>query len=391
MIGRRRLLGAAAVLGLAPGRGGAVGRLLAQEAGSPKGPGTSIQPDERVNRILESARTGGRRLPGMIGAVVRGEEVTALGAVGIRKIGSDRAIRPDDVVHLGSCTKAMTATMIGTVVDEGKLGWESTLAEVFPDRSKALHPDYRRVTLAQLLAHRAGLPADVDWWDLERGRAVAEGRRRLLTRLQAPPESRPGTKYGYSNVGYVLAGLMAERATGSSWEDLIRRRLFGPLGMASAGFGPPGTPGQVDQPWGHRSEGGVLRPNQSDNPPVMGPAGTVHSSVLDWARFAILQNRGSVGGVRPIRAGTLRALQTPAPGGDYAGGWIACERSWAGGRALTHSGSNTAWYCTIWLAPARDLAFLVAINAGSDGAAEASDEAIAGLVRYAGADRPVRR
>ena len=121
MVDRRRFLGAAA-LGLAGGR------LLAREPEGPTPFHVPTAPDERVNRILEAARTGGRRLPGMVGAVVRGEEVTAIGAVGIRKIGSPEPIRVDDVVHLGSCTKAMTATMIGTLVDEGKLGWETTLA-----------------------------------------------------------------------------------------------------------------------------------------------------------------------------------------------------------------------------------------------------------------------
>jgi CubicO group peptidase (beta-lactamase class C family) len=394
VIRRRRFLGAAAALGLASWRGGP-GRLLAQEPEKSKqagAPQDSIPSDERIGRALESLRTGDRRLPGMIGAIVRGEELAAIGASGIRKIGSPEPIRPDDLVHLGSCTKAMTATMIGTLVDEQKLGWRTTLGEIFPDQASAIHPEYRRVTLSHLLSHRAGLPHDAPWWNLGRGQPVTQQRRTVLTRmLQGPPKDPPGTKYDYSNVGYVLAGLMAEQVTGTSWEELMIRRLFQPLGMTSAGFGPPGNPGQVDQPWGHRGGGGELRPVREDNPPVMGPAATVHCSVPDWAKFASLHLRGSVGGRRPLKPETLRALHTAEPGQEYVGGWNIVDRSWAGGLALNHSGSNTTWYCSIWLAPARDLAFLVATNAGGDQAGRACDEAIGELIRIAGPDRPRRR
>jgi CubicO group peptidase (beta-lactamase class C family) len=192
-------------------------------------------------------------------------------------------------------------------------------------------------------------------------------------------------------VGYVLAGLMAEQVTGAPWEELMRRRLFRPLGMTSAGFGPPGKPGQVIQPWGHRGEGDELRPLLEDNAPVMGPAGTIHCSVPDWAKFASLHLRGTVGGQRLLKPETLKALHTPEPGEEYVGGWSAVDRSWAGGLALNHSGSNTTWYCSIWLAMARDLGFLVATNAGSDQASRACDEAIGELIRIDGPDRPRRR
>jgi CubicO group peptidase (beta-lactamase class C family) len=394
VIRRRRFLGAAATLGLSSWQSGP-GRLLAQEPGNSKkaaAPPDPIVSDERIDRALESVRTGGRRLPGMIGAIVRGDRLAAIGASGFRKIGSNETIRPDDRVHLGSCTKAMTATMIGTLVDEQKLSWTSTIGEIFPDQAKSIHPEFRRVTLIHLLSHRAGLPHDAPWWELGWGLPVTQQRRMVLTRmLQGPPKDRPGSKYDYSNVGYVLAGLMAEQVTGTPWEELMRRRLFQPLGMDSAGFGPPGRRGQVVQPWGHRGQGDELRPVLEDNPPVMGPAGTVHCSVPDWAKFASFHLLGTAGGQRLLKPETLRVLHTPEPGEEYVGGWFALERSWAGGRALNHHGSNTTWYCSIWLAMPRDLGFLVATNAGGDQASRACDDAVGELIRIAGPDRPRRR
>ena len=174
--------------------------------------------------------------------------------------------------------------------------------------------------------------------------------------LQAAPEHKPGTTYSYSNVGFVLAGMMAEEATRTPWEDLMRRRVFEPLKMASAGFGPPGGKGQSDQAWGHRASGNLVEAVYEDNPPAMGPAGTIHCSVADWARFASLHLQGSVGGVTLVKPETLKALHTPRTREEYAGGWSVVERSWAGpGKALTHTGSNTYWYCTIWARPVAKL------------------------------------
>lgn len=389
MVNRRAFLGSAGLALVEGWAGVARGQEPAQGRGEPKAMRKALKPvaptvpalpktDERIVRTLGAIRDK-HKLPGMIGAVLQGEALTAIGSVGVRKLGSDDALRVGDRVHLGSDTKAMTATLLGLLVDEGKLTWSSTVAEVFPARARSLHPDFQRVTLLQLLTHRAGLPANGPWWELK-GRTPTEQRRDLLARMmKAAPESKPGTTFAYSNVGYALAGLMAEQVAGQSWERLMRERLFGPLGMTSAGFGPPGTPGTLDEPWGHEAGG---KPTQHDNAPALGPAGTVHATIPDWARFAALHLKGAQGKARLLKASTFRTLHTPPGGGDYAGGWLVLNRPWAGGRALTHSGSNTYWYCTVWLAPARDFGILVATNQGGDVAAKACDEASESLILY---------
>jgi len=151
--------------------------------------------------------------------------------------------------------------------------------------------------------------------------------------------------------------------------------------MASAGFGSPGRPGTVDQPWGHHASGNDIRPTLEDNAPAIGPAASVHCSVPDWAKFAALHLGGERGRARLLKPATFRTLHTPPPGFDYAGGWIIGDRSWADGRVLTHNGSNTSWYATIWLAPVRDFAILVATNQGDHSAETACDEAVVALAR----------
>jgi CubicO group peptidase (beta-lactamase class C family) len=383
MITRRVLLQAAVVHGLAGSTGSAFAQKRSRKAGrvkrTPKDQ-SPIQSDERVERVLAPVRDA-HHLPGLVGGLFTGEKLAAIGALGIRKIGASQPILVTDQVHLGSNTKAMTATLMGVLVDEGKLSWRSTVRDVFPNVAVELHPDFQAVTLAHLLTHRAGLPHDAPWWRLP-GRTPTEKRRSLLTALlKDPPRSRPGSTYTYSNVGYALAGLMAEEVTGQSWETLMRHRIFEPLEMASAGFGAPGRPGEVDQPWGHHASRGQIEPTQVDNLPVLGPAATVHCSISDWARFAALHLAGARGEPRLLTLSTFRALHTPPSGFDYAGGWVATQRTWAGGPALTHNGSNTAWYATIWLAPVRNIAILVATNQGGKDAETATNEAVIELVR----------
>ena len=222
------------------------------------------------------------------------------------------------------------------------------------------------------------------------GKGTTTQQRRVLAKgiLTEAPQYEPGTKYEYSNVGYAIAGLTAEQATGKSWEELMQKGLFEPLAMKSAGFGPPGTKGKVDQPWGHAMNGGMLVARQSDNAAALGPAGTVHLSLADWGKFVALHLGAKPAGKPLLKSETLAFLQQPPPGESYASGWIVADRPWAGGPALTHAGSNTMWFAVTWLAPQRDFAVLIATNSGVDNARQACDDVAAALIEQHLKSRP---
>jgi CubicO group peptidase (beta-lactamase class C family) len=335
-------------------------------------------------------------LPGLAAVVVRGDRVVASGACGVRRRGGTEPLTVDDRFHLGSCTKSMTATLIATLVHEKKLDWTTTVGQVFTDLPK-MHPDWQNVRLEQLLTNRGGVPNDLSrdglWgklWSLT-GRPPREQRRALVEGvLGAPPEAPPGSKFIYSNAGFSIAGAMAERVTGESWEALMKERLFEPLGMETAGFGPPGKKGQDPAPWGHRADGTPVSPDDpgADNPAAIGPAGIVHCALGDWAKYVSLHLRFDGDGCHRPPRGSEKVLALLGPlafaklhavpeGAEtrYAMGWAVEDRDWAEGRTLTHNGSNTMWFVVAWLAPKRDFAVLVAANQGGDAAAKATDEA----------------
>jgi CubicO group peptidase (beta-lactamase class C family) len=345
-----------------------------------------------VADILEPIRRE-YKLPALAAAAIKDGRTAALGAVGVRKAGAVDRVGIDDKFHIGSCTKSMTATLCALLIQQGKLKWDSTIGEIFADQREKIHPDYQVVTLEQLLSHRSGLredrTPDRTIWTKVRALSgpILEQRRALVELvLSQKPAAAPGTKHQYSNYGYTIAGAMCERATGRSWEDLMRDDLFAPLGMASAGFGPPGDAKTVDQPWGHFASGAASTPMppgpSADNPAVIGPAGTVHCSLPDWAKFAAFHLRGARGEEPRLPAKFFEKLHTPLPGDEkqYAFGWVATDRDWAGGKALTHAGSNTMWFAVIWLAPNRNAAYLAATNVGHDTAFRACDAAIRELI-----------
>jgi CubicO group peptidase (beta-lactamase class C family) len=213
-----------------------------------------------LNDLLEPVRKK-YDLPAQAGAIVSSKGIVALGAVGVRERGSHVPVTADDKFHLGTATKAMTATMIARLVEAGKLGWDTTLEKAFADLAATMAADVGKITLLQLLSHHAGLPADLPggWDKVPTNRRTRKQCEWVVRRVVAQkPPHRPGEKYHYSNLGYVLAAAMAEKAADASWEDLMAREVFGPLGMRTAGFGPqavrersrnPGPTKPTASPW----------------------------------------------------------------------------------------------------------------------------------------------
>jgi len=137
----------------------------------------------------------------------------------------------------------------------------------------------------------------------------------------------------------------------------MRQRLFEPLGMTSAGFGEPDKRKSIEQPWGHEKFSGKWQPSTAYDAEALGPAGEIHCTIEDWAKFISLQFAGT----NPILDRTyLNKLVEPE--GFYACGWGVSERPWAKGIVLLHNGSNGIWFATVMVAPKIDRAFVVATN-----------------------------
>lgn len=336
-------------------------------------------------------------IPALGAAVVRDGKVLAMGVVGTKAAGREIPVTTGDRFHIGSDTKAMTALLAAMYVEAGKLRWNSTVEEVFPELKKNLAAGWGQVSLEGLLSHTSGISADDERFgkllqgSFEQGDLdLKELRYWMVSRfLTEPIAAAPRKQFAYSNMGYMIAGAMIERVAGRSWEELMLERIFVPLRLRSAGFGPQSTVGTVDAPLPHRIIDGKAKPMlagpNADNPLVLGPAGTVHMSLQDFARWAIWNLGRGKRGPGLVRVETLAKLTTPvvdippgkdaAPGtpsgGRYALGWGEREYPWAKGPFLCHAGSNGMNLAHIILDPKRDFGMVLMTNIGGKKADEA--------------------
>lgn len=294
---------------------------------------------------------------------------------GVRQLGEDAPVEPGDAWHWGSITKSMTATLVARLVEAGEVTWDDTIEQLLGDRVQGMQDAYRSATLRHLLAHRAGLQANIPTVRFAEFSGtpddpIADRLAWARIALEQEPRGAMGETYEYSNNGYIVVGAMLEEALGATWEELLRREVFEPLGIDGAGFGAPGE----DAPRGHHPEGGelVVVPADADNPPALGPAGRVHMPLADMARYLAAHARRSPDF---LTRESWDVLHTPEFGGPYAMGWMVAG---AGGTGRWHNGSNTMWYAEAAFDLESGRAAAVAVN---DGDIKKAQPAVAALLR----------
>jgi CubicO group peptidase (beta-lactamase class C family) len=334
-------------------------------------------------------------LPAIAAAVFQNGAIVASGAVGTRRAGMQIPVTVNDRFHIGSDSKAFTALLAGQFVQQGKLQWTSTPADVFPELKAKMNAEFAKVTLEQLLSHSSGL-SDKSIADLINRSYLQEGnmdevRYWMVKQIASEPlDHTRGSKFDYSNLGFVIAGAMLERVGHATWEELVQTRIFVPMDLKTAGFGPQASLGKVDAPLGHVLVDGkttaMLPGPNGDNPLIIGPAGTIHMSVLDFAKWVAWNAGEGKRGPSLVSAQILKKMHTPvistgsregaAPGtpktGGYALGWGSVQESWAAAPSVTHTGSNTMNLATAMFWPGTDFGFVMMTNIGG----KSSDEAL---------------
>ena len=295
-------------------------------------------------------------------AYAKGQVAPTVFAAGPLEKGASQTVGQDARWHIGSISKSFTATLVMQLVDRGALDLERPVAEYLPAFRDHMHADWQRVTLRELLSHTARIPANAPsgLWSKTYDDPAFEGRRRALSGMWSTRLKGKSGTFTYSNIGYVLAGLIVEEVTGETWENLILSEIAKPLGLTSLGFGPPQG---ASDPKGHSSRFGFTRALDpanvmADNPKWVGPAGTLHMSLADLTRWgqAHLQ---ACKGARPafLSQASCQLMQTPEAD-DYGLGWVVE----ADPKAVWHNGSNTLWYAILLLSPEQDTVVAVATN-----------------------------
>jgi CubicO group peptidase (beta-lactamase class C family) len=247
------------------------------------------------------------QVPGLGIAILHGDETALLKVYGQRDVEAGFPATLHTQFAICSVTKSFTAAGLGMLVDERKLDWDSKVREYIPEFR--LHDPVAadRVTLRDLLCHRSGLPRH-DWIHMPGDLAPAE----MLRRLQYLEPSREfRAQFQYQNLGYMAAGIVAERVSGQSWEEFTRTRLLRPLGIENASFSVEAMQQAEDaaRPYIVVEE---ERHTAAYWPIRTTAAGAINTSIAEMAKYLRFQlDGGKVGESQLLSAATVRAIRTP--------------------------------------------------------------------------------
>jgi len=331
---------------------------------------TAPAPPSALQQQVEAARAASPA-PARGAIVLRCEGPMEIAQAGVTRIDAPQPLSPNARFNIGSNAKSMLATLAATMVRDGVLSWDTTVEEVFTAEAATLNPILRRATLGQLLSHQSGAPAYDSGAALSAVTVTGDtpSAQRLSFALQVlrnAPAQAPGSGFLYSNAGYVIAGVMLERVGGAPFEDLMRQRVFTPLGMTSATFG-AASPSEAGQPIGHYSNAGaqaVYLDADPTIPPFLQPAGDVSLTLEDYGRYLRehlcgLRNRRT----HIISRETAEFLHHPQAGSDAALGWGRYEFGEI--PASIHVGGTGTFSAFVAVLPTQDLAVATVTNSGA--------------------------
>lgn len=320
-----------------------------------------------LEQRLEAARIDGH-VPGMAIAIVKDDQLIYAHGFGVSDMDNNTPVTPETVFAIGSSTKAFTSTLVGMLVDEGKMDWDDPVTRHLPDFQLQIDAaeDAEVVTIRDLLAHRTGFARMGILW----GANTITRAQVLGYATKALPVAPFRAEFHYNNVTYMAAGEASAKAAGVSWEQLVASRLLEPLGMTHTTLDYAGAQADPAFSLGYtwRDDLDAFEPAPMRDLGAIAPAGSINSSVVDmanWLRFHLAN--GEFEGQRLVSEATLTQTKTSqielAPGSiDYGMGWML--REWQGHALVEHGGNIDGFAASVAMLPDDGLGMVLLTNVG---------------------------
>jgi CubicO group peptidase (beta-lactamase class C family) len=342
--------------------------ILAVHFSAPATPEVDLELQQKLDLVVEQLEQQRQTLhvPGMAIAVVKDDEVILTHGFGIASVEEETPVTPETIFAIGSSTKAFTSTLVGMLVDEGKMDWDDPVTEYLPYFQMNIESsnESAELTLRDVLSHRTGFT--------RMGLLFASGQipieEVLLDATKAEPYVPFREKWYYSNVMYMSAGVAAGKVEGTDWDTLVTERIFEPLGMNSTTTSV--TQAENDSRlasgylWDEDLQAYEYKPMRNvDN---IGPSGAINSNVIDMAQWLRLQlNRGEYEGRRLISEENLSETWTTqidiTENVGYGMGWMI--REWEGQPVIEHGGNVDGFSAQVAMLPESELGFVLLTNA----------------------------
>jgi CubicO group peptidase (beta-lactamase class C family) len=318
------------------------------------------------------------KVPGVSIAIVRDQSVLYMKGFGVRDIRNSKPVTADTLFDIGSCTKAFTTAVIAMLVDEGKMQWDGKVSTYIPFFHLQDPLADENVTIRDLLIHRTGLPpTELLWYGANSSREDV-----IRSLAYVAPNAGFRTWFQYQNAMYVAAGYAAGQAAGSTWDDVVRTRIFGPLGMTESDTSATDAQKSPDYATPHDSNAdGSIKAIPWRNIDNAGPAGSINSSARDMSKWLILQlNGGAYEGKQLISKKNMLEMQAPQmviptegeiptiffPDStqlSYGLGWFV--QQYRGHQLVLHAGDIDGFSTMVVLIPEMRTGYFVVINLGS--------------------------
>jgi CubicO group peptidase (beta-lactamase class C family) len=302
-------------------------------------------------------------IPGMSLAIVKDDKVIYLKGLGVKDFERNIPVTPDTRFAIGSSTKAFTATLAVMSADEGKLSLDDSPKKFLPYFTLRDEDAAAKITLRDLLSHRSGLNRT----DLAMVTGVLNREELIKVAGMAKPTAKLGEKWQYQNVMYAAAGEAVAKAQNSTWDDLIAKKIFKPLGMNNSDTSSEDMQKSRDFSFGYdyNATTKVTRRLPQRSIPAAAPAGAINSSAKDMAQWVrLMLGNGVFDGKRLVSEKgidelTRKQINIAGPV-DYGLGWFL--RQWRGHKVVEHGGNIDGFNAQVALMPDQKLGFVLLTN-----------------------------
>ena len=336
---------------------GTADRTLAQS------PETAI--DKKIDAIFSRATSPDA--PGLAVLVRKNGKTTFERGYGVRDLRSKTTIDAQTNFRLASFTKQFTSMAIMLLVHDGKLRYDETLTEIFPD-----FPAYGKpITVRNLLNHTSGLPDYEDLMDAAEKtngptwtpeKQVQDNEVLELLKKEKSGKFAPGTSWSYSNSGYVMLGVIVAKVSGKTYADFLQDRIFVPLRMSRTLVFQKGKNAVSNRAFGHSKEGDALQEtDQSSTSATLGDGG-IYSNLEDLAKWddalrnhTLLNEKEFQPALAPVKLNDSSEPHWPKEANDdnlhpgkpvsYGFGWLL--DSYRGRKRMWHTGSTIGFRTVI--------------------------------------------
>lgn len=324
-------------------------------------------------KLLADSLIVKRHVPGIGVAIVYKGEVILSNGFGYRDYEKKTKVDENTNFAIGSSSKAFTSMSLGILVDEGKLKWDEPIRTYLPDFKMYDRFATEQMTATDLLTHRSGLPRhDFAWY------GTTASREELYHSLQYFQPNKPfRANFQYQNMMFMTAGYLAGKVDGSSWEELVTKRIFEPLEMKRSNFAISGLKAEANTSLGYAwdKEKEEMKKLDYRDLTTIGPAGSINSNPVDMANWLQLHlNNGKFKGEKIIAKNTLQEMHRPqmvmGGGGNeyvsplmYGLGWMTYE--YKGHTVVEHGGNIDGFSAEVWLMPKDELGLVILSNANT--------------------------